>query len=223
MHIMNQQKTRTIYGRRQSRPLKDNQKNLFETLFKAIGIDPLNLPEFPNEVIFEIGFGGGENIAHQAQKYPNALCIGCEPFVNGIASLLQTIEEQKIQNIRIFADDANILLKALPAHVITKGFILFPDPWPKKRHHKRRVVCLENLLQLHKKMARNAELVIATDHPTYLEWIVDITAQATFKNHFQAINTLECPRPSEDDIPVTRYEKKALENRPGAFLIFKAI
>ena len=121
---MEKQRTRTIYGRRQARPLKDNQKNLFETLFKAIEIDPLNLPEFPNEVIFEIGFGGGENIAHQAQKHPNALCIGCEPFLNGIASLLQTIEEQNSDNIRIFADDANILLKALPDHVITKGFIL---------------------------------------------------------------------------------------------------
>ena len=94
---MDQQKTRTIYGRRQARPLKENQKHLYETLFKAIEIDPLNLPtKFPNEVIFEIGFGGGENIAHQAQKHPNALCIGCEPFVNGIASLLNKIEEESI-------------------------------------------------------------------------------------------------------------------------------
>lgn len=221
---MDQQKTRTIYGRRQARPLKENQKHLFDTLFKAVEINPLNLPtEFPNEVIFEIGFGGGENIVHQAQKHPNALCIGCEPFVNGIASLLNKIDEESIQNVRIFADDANILLKALPDHVITKGFILFPDPWPKKRHHKRRVVCMENLLGMHKKMAKNAELVIATDHPTYLEWILDITKQPKFKDHFQAVNTLENPRPSEDDIPVTRYEKKALENRPGAFLIFKVI
>ena len=85
------------------------------------------------------------------------------------------------------------------------------------------MVCLENLLLLHKKMVKNAQLVIATDHPTYLEWIVDIAAQPKFKDHFQAINTLECPRPSEADIPVTRYEKKALENRPGAFLIFKTV
>jgi tRNA (guanine-N7-)-methyltransferase len=139
--------------RRVEKSLKNLKKfqEAIQCFNKAIEIDPLNLPEFPNEVIFEIGFGGGENLAHQAQKYPNALCIGCEPFVNGIASLLQTIEEESIQNIRIFADDANILLKALLDQVITKGFILFPDPWPKKRHHKRRVVCLENLLLLYKK------------------------------------------------------------------------
>ena len=76
---------------------------------------------------------------------------------------------------------------------------------------------------MHQKMQKDGTLTIATDHPGYLEWIVEITMQEKFLQHFQALNTLEDPRPSEDEIPVTRYEKKALENRPGAFLIFKAI
>ncbi len=221
---MENRKNRTIYGRRQSRPIKEAQKHLLETVFNTVKIGPLNLPAtFPDEVIFEVGFGSGENLAHQAKKYPAALCIGCEPFINGIVSLLGKISEAGLSNIRIFDDDAKWLLQALPDQCISKAFILFPDPWPKNRHHKRRVVNIENLLLMHQKMQKDGTLVIATDHPGYLEWIVEITKQKNFLVHFTPINTLENPRPSEDEIPITRYEKKALENRPGAFLIFKAI
>lgn len=217
-------KNRTIYGRRQARPIKKTQKYLLDTIFKTVKIDLLNLPSvFPDEVIFEVGFGSGENIAHQAKKYPHALCIGCEPFINGVVSLLGKINEASLSNINIFNDDAILLLRELPNHCISKAFILFPDPWPKKRHHKRRVVSVENLLLIHQKMQKNGILTVATDHPSYLEWIVEITKQEAFGKHFQSLNTLEDSRPSEDEIPVTRYEKKALENRPGAFLIFKAI
>ncbi len=82
---------------------------------------------------------------------------------------------------------------------------------------------MENILLMHQKMQKNGTFTIATDHLGYLEWIVEITRQEIFRSHFLQVNTLEDPRPSEDEIPVTRYEKKALENRPGAFLIFKAI
>lgn len=224
MHPMENRKNRTIYGRRQARPIKEAQKHLLEIVFNTVKISPSNLPAtFPNEVIFEVGFGSGENLAHQAKKYPNALCIGCEPFINGIVALLGKIINEHLSNICIFDDDATLLLQALPNHCISKAFILFPDPWPKKRHHRRRVVSMENILLTHKKMQKNGILTIATDHPGYLEWIVEITKQEKFRSHFLPMNAIEDSRPSEDEIPITRYEKKALENRPGTFLIFKAI
>jgi tRNA (guanine-N7-)-methyltransferase len=221
---MENRKNRTIYGRRQARPIKEAQKNLLETVFNTVKISPSNLPAtFPEEVIFEVGFGSGENLAHQAKKYPNALCIGCEPFINGVVSLLGKISTEHLFNISIFDDDASLLLQTLPDRCISKAFILFPDPWPKKRHHKRRVVSMENVLLIHQKMQKNGILTIATDHPGYLEWIVEIAKQENFRSHFQPMNTFEDSRPSENEIPITRYEKKALENRPGTFLIFKAI
>jgi len=221
---MENHKIRTIYGRRQSRPLRDSQKDLCEKLFEDIKIDLQHLPSaYPSEVIFEIGFGSGENLAHQALNYPSAMCLGCEPFINGVASLLAKIAINNITNVRIFNDDAKKLLTALPNQLISKTFILFPDPWPKKRHQRRRIVSLENLLLVHQKMQTNGELIIATDHPGYLAWIIEITQQPIFDKHFQILHTPNLPRPSEAEIPVTRYEKKALENRPGAFFKFKVI
>jgi tRNA (guanine-N7-)-methyltransferase len=216
--------TRSFYGRRQSRPLKEHQKNLLNTLYKTIKLDQENLPtSFPNDLIFEIGFGSGENIIHQARKHPLALCIGCEPFINGVAALLHKIDEENIENIRIFSDDARLLLHTLPDQLITKAFILFPDPWPKKRHHKRRIVNIQTLKLLHQKMQKAGTLTIATDHLGYLEWILEVIETLEFKNYFKLISTPDMPRPSEEEIPVTRYEKKALENRPGAFLKFRVV
>jgi tRNA (guanine-N7-)-methyltransferase len=221
--IMENRKNRTIYGRRQSRSLRDSQKNLWEQLFNDVKIDLQNLPaSYPENIIFEIGFGGGENLAHQAMNNPDYTCIGCEPFINGVSSLLTKISENNIENIRIFNDDATILLKSMPDQLIKKMFVLFPDPWPKKRHNRRRVVNLENLLLMHKKMQTAGELIIATDHPGYLEWIIAIIEQPIFLKYFKVVHTPDLPRPSEEEIPVTRYEKKALENRPGAFFKFIA-
>lgn len=217
-------KTRTIYGRRQSRPLRDSQKVLWDELFPDIKIDHLNLPTpYPENVLFEIGFGGGENLVHQAKIHPDYLCIGCEPFINGVSSLLTKIKVENITNIRIFNDDAKILLEALPDNSINKAFILFPDPWPKKRHHRRRFINLENLLLIRRKMKKDGVLTIATDHPGYFEWIVEITKQPEFLQNFTITHTPDLPRPSEEEIPITRYEKKALENRPGAFFKFVVV
>ena len=107
---MEKQKNRTVYGRRQSRPLKESQKDLWKNLFPAVRLDLEFLPNpYAKNVIFEIGFGGGENLVHQAINNPNAICIGCEPFVNGVASLLSKIATENITNIKIFNDDAKIL------------------------------------------------------------------------------------------------------------------
>jgi tRNA (guanine-N7-)-methyltransferase len=221
---MEKQKNRTVYGRRQSRPLKESQKDLWKNLFPAVNLHLESLPNsYPENVIFEIGFGGGENIAYQAINNPNAICIGCEPFINGVANLLSKIAAENITNIKIFNDDAKILLNAMPDKLISKTFILFPDPWPKNRHHSRRIVNMENLLLIRQKMKTAGEIIIATDNPGYLDWVLKVIKQPLFLENFKITHTPDLPRPSEEEIPATRYEKKALENRPGAFFKFTTI
>jgi tRNA (guanine-N7-)-methyltransferase len=155
----------------------------------------------------EIGFGGGEHLAVQAEYNPQTSFIGCEVFENGIAKLLARIAYKHLENVRIFSDDARLLIPALPAASIDRVFILFPDPWPKRRHHKRRVVSQETLDGLAKIMTDNAELRLATDDCDYLCWMLE-----TVTGHpaFEGLSRHPCEgheRPQ--DWPPTRYEEKA--------------
>jgi tRNA (guanine-N7-)-methyltransferase len=124
-----------------------------------------------SEVWMEIGFGTGDHLMLQATHHPHVLLLGCEPFVNGVGSLLGKMADAGTQNIRIFADDARILLQGLPDESLGKIFLLFPDPWPKKGHHKRRFLSLETLQLLWRKLKVGGKLLMATDHPGYKEWI----------------------------------------------------
>ena len=117
----------------------------------------------PRAIWLEIGFGGGEHLAQQAEQHPEIGFIGCEVFENGIAKLLAQIERRRLDNIRIFADDARLLIAALPPASIDRVFILFPDPWPKRRQHKRRIVSRATLDGLAEIMTDGAELRLATD------------------------------------------------------------
>jgi tRNA (guanine-N7-)-methyltransferase len=155
----------------------------------------------------EIGFGGGEHLAHQAEANPQINHIGCEVFENGIVKLLARIERRRLDNIRIFADDARLLIPALRPASIGRVFILFPDPWPKRRHHKRRVVSRETLDGLAAIMTDNAELRLATDDDDYLCWMLE---QITNHSAFEWL----ARRPGDwrkrpQDWPPTRYEGKA--------------
>jgi tRNA (guanine-N7-)-methyltransferase len=158
-------------------------------------------------VWLEIGFGGGEHLAVQAECHPEISLIGCEVFEPGIASLLTHIERRHIDNIRIFADDARLMIAALPPSSIDRVFILFPDPWPKRRHEKRRLVSRETLDALAAIMTDGAELRLATDDGNYLSWMLE---QVTDHPSFEWL-----ARGSRDwynrpkDWPPTRYEKKA--------------
>ena len=167
----------------------------------------------------EIGFGGGEHLVQQAERHPTAGFIGCEVFENGIVKLLAQIEQRRLDNIRIFADDARLLIVALPPASIDRVFILFPDPWPKRRHHKRRLLSRETLDALAEIMADGAELRVATDDGDYLCCILELLT-----NH-PAFGWL-ARRPSDwrerpaDWLP-TRYEEKALTaGRSPVFLRF---
>ena len=122
------------------------------------------------ELWLEIGFGDGGHLAWLAATNPHIGFIGCEPYVNGIAHLLETVEADGLENIRIHPADARDLLAVLPAQSIARVFILFPDPWPRKRHHKRRFISQENLDALARIMRPGGELCFASDSPDYCNW-----------------------------------------------------
>jgi tRNA (guanine-N7-)-methyltransferase len=171
-------------------------------------LDPKPLFGVPRRVTWlEIGFGGGEHLAVQAERHPEAGLIGCEVFENGIVKLLAQIERRQIENVRIFADDARLLIAALPPATIDRVFILFPDPWPKARHHKRRLVSRETLDGLAEIMTDKAELRLATDDGDYLSWMLE---RVTVHPAFEWL--ARCPhdwRERPKDWPPTRYEEKA--------------
>jgi tRNA (guanine-N7-)-methyltransferase len=172
------------------------------------------------QIWLEIGFGAGEHLATQAEANPGIGFIGVEVFETGVAKLLTVIDRTKLDNIRLLIDDARLLLGALPDDCLDRAFILFPDPWPKLRHHKRRIVAPATLRELARVMRDGAELRLASDDPNYLRFML---AMATDASDF----TWLARRPADwrartEDWPATRYEKKALAaDRKPIFLRFK--
>jgi tRNA (guanine-N7-)-methyltransferase len=171
----------------------------------------------PPSIWLEIGFGGGEHLAHLAEQHPQTGFIGCEVFENGTVKLLAQIDRRRLDNIRIFADDARLVMAALPPASVHRGFILFPDPWPKRRQHKRRIVSRATLDTLAQIMTDNAELRVATDDGDYLSWILEhITAHPEFEWLARRPGDW---RERPPDWPPTRYEAKArAAGRSPAFL-----
>ncbi|MGC2412881.1 MAG: tRNA (guanosine(46)-N7)-methyltransferase TrmB [Stellaceae bacterium] len=183
-------------------------------------LDPAALFAMPPPAVWlEIGFGAGEHLAAQAEQHPEIGFIGCEVFENGIARLLGEIAGRGLDNIRIFPDDARLLLDCLTPSSIGRVFVLFPDPWPKQRHHKRRLVARATLDRLATVMQPGAELRLATDDPGYLVWMLEVlTAHPDF------VWTARTPadwRERAPDWPATRYEEKArAAGRAPVFLRF---
>jgi len=173
----------------------------------------------PAAVWLEIGFGGGEHLAAQATAHPDIGFVGCDAYLDGVASLLRTITERGLTNVRVFADDARVLIASLEAASVERVFLLFPDPWPKARHHKRRFISRENLAALARIMADGGDLRIATDHTGVCRWTLGhLIAHPDFEW------TARTPRDWRDppaDWPGTRYEAKARrEGRPSTHLGF---
>jgi tRNA (guanine-N7-)-methyltransferase len=170
----------------------------------------------------EIGFGAGEHLAIQAQRRPEIGFIGCEVFENGIAKLLALIQRSGsgIDNIRIFADDARLLIAALPAASVDRIFILFPDPWPKRRHEGRRIVSREMLDASARVMADGAELRLATDDHDLLSWMLE---RAVDHPALEWLASRPCDwRERPPEWPPTRYEEKAqAAGRRSVFLRFR--
>jgi len=205
------------YGRRRGRKPSPRQALLLERELPRFAIrlsqsPPVKLGELfappVAEVWLEIGFGGAEHLIWQARANPRVGCIGCEPFTDGVVKALSAIVEANLANVRLYAEDARPLLRWLPDAGIARTFILFPDPWPKKRHHKRRLVSRATLAELARIMRPGAELRIATDIDDYARAILlAVRQQPSFRW------TAEGPadwRERGTDWPSTRYEQKAL-------------
>lgn len=226
---------RTIYGRRQGRPLKPGRENALAEWLPRLSVavpaagsaqgtlDPATLFETPvDEVWLEVGFGSGEHLLAQAAHHPRVGLIGCEPFINGMAALLMAIarEPARAANIRVLMDDARSLIAALPDASLAKVFVLFPDPWPKARHAKRRFISPETLDALARVMKPGAELRVASDDEGYISWTLE---HAPGHPAFIPLRTAaEWRQRPAQGWPVTRYEAKArAQGRTPAFFAFR--
>ena len=219
------------YGRRRGRKLSPRQERLIGEVLPRVGLDltsPASTelaglfdPPKP-QVWLEIGFGGGEHLIWQARHNPHVGCIGCEPFEEGVVKVLTAIEEQHLGNIRLYPDDARAVLRWLPPASIDRAFILFPDPWPKTKHRKRRLVNAATLALLASAMKPGAELRLGTDIGDYARtMLVALQATPEFRWTAQCADDWRI-RPA--DWPETRYEQKAVrEGRKSSYLRFARI
>lgn len=177
-----------------------------ESIFDLNSLFPKN-PQ--GDLWLEIGFGGGEHLIQQAKNNPDVNFIGCEPFLTGVASLLRQIEEYDLKNIRIFADDARILMDCLPSRSLSRIYVLFADPWPKKRHQRRRFIKHENLDLMAQLLTRKGKLYFASDHADYIPWAVgQIVSHPLFQ--WCAEKPEDWLNAPKDHAP-TRYQQKAVE------------
>ncbi|MGR3659654.1 MAG: tRNA (guanine(46)-N(7))-methyltransferase TrmB [Paracoccaceae bacterium] len=174
---------------------------------------------FKNKPIWlEIGFGSGEHLVHQAALNPEIEFIGCEPFINGVATLLGKIREAGVENIAIYPGDARDLFDVLPPNSLDRAYLLYPDPWPKKRHFVRRFVNQTHLVPLCKALKAGSIFRVATDIPDYVRQTLEEVPKAGF--HWTAETPSDWRSPW-DDWHSTRYEQKALrENRTPHYLTF---
>jgi tRNA (guanine-N7-)-methyltransferase len=209
------------FGRRKGRRLRVTKQGLVDTVLPRLSValpeegqvlSPASLFPAASEYWLEIGFGGGEHLAHVAGLYPHVGMIGCEPYINGMADLLRHIDTRGINNIRIYNDDARFLVDTLPDACLSRAYILYPDPWPKQRHHKRRLVNHALLDRLARVLRPGAELRLATDSADYATWMLEhILSHAGFE--WTANTPSDWLNPPPDWFS-TRYEQKALAGRP---------
>lgn len=205
------------YGRRRGHKLRPGRQALVENLLPRLRLAPPpdgGITDLGGafagpvrDVWLEVGFGGGEHLAAQAEAHPDVGFVGCEPFVNGIASLLSHVESRGLANVRIYDDDARRLFPSLPDGAVGRVFALFSDPWPKKRHHRRRFITDDTLDHLARIMKDGAELRIASDHGGYVAWVLErITRHPAFA--WLARSSRDWTKAPPGWVE-TRYERKA--------------
>ena len=214
---------RLLYGRRKGPKLSPHKEELRRTLLPRLtfelcpGADPRTYFDAVDDVWLEVGFGGGEHLLEQARVHPHVGLIGAEPYEAGVAKLLSKIEGTDASNIRIHEGDARDIVEALPDASLGCVFILFPDPWPKTRHHKRRFVQTEMLDALARVMKPGAELRLASDDAEYIAWTLE-RAMAHPDFAWTAERAADW-KSRPQGWPQTRYEAKALHG-PPAYLLF---
>jgi tRNA (guanine-N7-)-methyltransferase len=206
------------YGRIKARALKPRQERLIVDLLPRVAIDlgaPLALGQ---AAILEIGFGGGEHLVAQAATHPETLFLGVEPFLNGVGSCLRHIDEAGVTNVRLHNGDARDVIAALPDACLTRVYILFPDPWPKTRHHKRRLIQPDFIADLARVIRPGGDVRFATDWEDYANWTLDLFLRSrTFT--WTAERADDWRKPWGDHV-TTRYEEKKLGDCAPVFLGF---
>jgi tRNA (guanine-N7-)-methyltransferase len=226
--IRRSRSTEAFFGRRRGKTLKPRQAEQLGRLLPVWKIDLAKAPPAdlaalfdhdPDRILLEIGFGGGEHLLHRAKLRPDAGFIGVEPFVNSMAKFVSAAGDEDVSNIRLHDDDATQLLDWLPDTCLDGIDLLYPDPWPKPRHWKRRFVNEANLDRFARVMKPGALFRFASDIDTYVNWTLrHIHAHPAFE--WPARNASDWREPYEN-WPGTRYEAKALrEGRTPAYLTF---
>jgi tRNA (guanine-N7-)-methyltransferase len=220
-----------FFGRRKGHALRSHQATLMETLLPTLAIElgarpPPDLrtlfPVAVGSVRLEIGFGGGEHMIAQAEQHPRTGFIGVEPFVNGMAKALAAIEAKALANIRLHFGDATFLLEWLPPAALARVDLLYPDPWPKRRHWKRRFVQDRSLAEIARVLRPDGEFRFASDIPDYAAWtLAHVLRSPAFTWTAERADDWRQPW---QGFAETRYEAKAKrEGRVPCYLIFKRI
>ncbi|MBR9763924.1 MAG: tRNA (guanosine(46)-N7)-methyltransferase TrmB [Rhodobacteraceae bacterium] len=225
---------RNFYGRFKGKSLRPNQETYLEEDLDKLSPGAVSWEENPErthldlaslfggkDLWLEIGFGGGEHLVHQAARNPGVGIIGAEPYINGVAMLLGKIREAEVENLAVHPGDARDLFDVLPEGSVSRAFLLYPDPWPKKRHHRRRFVTPEHLEPLARVLKPGAIFRVATDIPDYVRQTLQEVPKAGFE---WLAEGPEDWRQSWDDWMSTRYEQKALrEGRTPHYLTFRKL
>jgi tRNA (guanine-N7-)-methyltransferase len=222
---------RAFFGRRKGHKLRAHQADLIAQLLPRLALEIAGPPakdltklfDVPvDNIRLEIGFGGGEHLIAEARAFPNTGFIGCEPYVNGMAKILALIEAAEIHNIRLFAGDASELLAFLPAQSLTRIDLIHPDPWPKRRHWKRRFVQDATIAAMARTLKLDGEFRFVSDISDYCAWTLARFMRAPdFRWTAERASDWREPWPG---YTMTRYGRKAeREGRNAAYLIFKKI
>jgi len=219
---------RAFFGRRKGHPLRPRQAALFDTLLPRLALDlslppPTDLRALFNgvdEVRLEVGFGGGEHLIAEAVRQPRVGFIGSEPFINGMAKALAMIEQQKLGNIRLHHGDASELIAWLPRASLARVDLMYPDPWPKRRHWKRRFVQDESVTAIARLLRAGGEFRFATDIADYAAWtLVRLLRSREFTWTAERADDWRQPWA---EFSGTRYEAKAKRaGRMPCYLIFR--
>ena len=216
---------RALYGRSRGKALRAGQKRLLAEALPQFSIALEGLAQgrafagTPREMWLEIGFGAGEHLIEQAKANPEVGIVGCDPFLNGIVAALAGLKREDISNVRLRRGDAQAVIETAPDAFFSRVFVLYPDPWPKRRHHKRRIIARGVIDSLARVMRPGAELRFATDIDDYAGWTL---ARFLASPHFRwaAAQADDWRRPWPEWRP-TRYEAKArFENRRSVYLTF---
>jgi tRNA (guanine-N7-)-methyltransferase len=212
------------FGRIKSRPIKSRQAGLLDSLLPRLAtpdmpFDPRALAPDASEVWLEIGFGGGEHLAARAAARPDVLLLGAEPFLNGVASALRHVDELALANVRLHAGDARALMALLPPACLARLYVLFPDPWPKARHHKRRLIETGFIREAARLLEARGRLVFATDWEDYANWtLARFLAAPEFA---WTAETADDWSRAPSDHSSTRYEAKRLGDCAPLWLTFE--